>query len=175
MAASTSASIEPRVPSTTWRTIGSTATVLATAQHQVGQPVDLDVEAGLHDGGRAVLLDDDGAIGTEPRRQVAPPIDREHTSPADRTPPARRRWGLQPGTLYAAQPGDLPVHELQHLAGAIGVAVYPLVLVVKGGGGNLGVKGNADWHADLVSLAQVADVHAAHEAHVLRGHPFCAE
>src|SRR5499433_1452382 len=116
IAASTSASIEARVPSTTWRTIGSAAAALATSQHQVGQPVDLELEAFLDDGGRAVLLDDHGAFSTKPCRQVVAPVDHEACPMPDRTAAAASRRRLQPGPLDPSEPRDLPVDELEHLA-----------------------------------------------------------
>src|SRR5215470_14660318 len=116
IAASTSASTDASVPSTTWRTIGSTAAALTTPEHQVGQPVDLDREARLHDGGRAVLLDDHRAISAKPCRQVVASVDHEARPPADGAAAASGRRRLQPRTVDAAKPGDLPVHELQHLS-----------------------------------------------------------
>src|SRR5215510_6499246 len=159
IAASTSASMEASVPSTTWRTMGSTAIGLTTAEHQVGQPVDLDREAVLDYGGRAVLLHDQRAFSTKPCRQVVAPVDHEACSPAQRPAAAPSRGRLQARTIHAAEPGDLPVDELQHLSSPVGVAIDPLMLVMEGGRGRLGLEGLAGRHGDLVPFAQVPAVH----------------
>src|SRR5215467_2673221 len=163
IAASTSASMDARVPSTTWRTMGSTSSGLTTAEHQIGQPIHLDREASLDRCGRAVLLDDQRALGTKPCRQVVASVDHEVRPPADGAATAAGRWRLQPRTVYAAQPCDLPVDELQHLSSPVGVAVDPLVLVVEGGSRGLGVERLAGRYRDLVRFAQVAGVHRSEE------------
>src|SRR5207302_155744 len=70
MAVSTSASTEERVPSTIWRTIGSTTGIPDPPEHQVGEAVDLEVEVGVHDGGGAVLVHDDRSPLPEPGGQL---------------------------------------------------------------------------------------------------------
>src|SRR5713226_7498593 len=143
MAASTSASTECSVPSTIWSTMGSTcvASALATAQHQVAQPVDLEAERALDHGGGAVLLDDRGPHASKAGAKVGPPVDREAVPLAHRPGGTGGRGPLQPRPLDGADAGDLPVDEFDHLSGPVGVAVGPLMGVVEARGRRDGVEG----------------------------------
>src|SRR5215472_264186 len=155
--------------------MGSTPAGLTTAEHQVGQPIDLDREASLDHGGRAVLLDDQRALSPTPCRQVVAPVGHEARPPAGGAAAAAGRGRLQTWTIYAAQPGDLPVDELQHLSSPVGVAVDPLMLVVEGGRCGLWVERLRGRHGDLVRLAQVPGVNSAHEGHALVGYALGAQ
>src|SRR2546421_11010378 len=122
MAPSTSASIEWSVPSTIWRTIGSTSRgesplagagrspsppappcstpLLNIAQHQVAETVDLEREAVLHHCCRAVFLDDGGTAAAEAGGQIGSGVDGQPRPPVLSLPGAARGWRVQ------ARPGD---------------------------------------------------------------------
>src|SRR5437660_994164 len=109
--------------------------LLSTANHEVAEVVDLEAPAAPDDGGRAILVDDRRPLGLEPGRQVV--AVEEHVAAPESTRPgslaAGGRGPLQLRPLDEAEPGDLPVHELHHLPGPVGVAVGALVRVMERG------------------------------------------
>src|SRR5262249_33108120 len=151
IAASTSASTDPSVPSTIWMTIGSIATFFmpcptsgrSAREGQVAEAIGREALAGIDNGGCPILPDDrravQGVAGRQKRALVHGALDgrlREEHRPiaGERAagPPVARGELAQPGPCDRPDAGDAEVHPLHRLAaGRCAAGGLPIAIAIS--------------------------------------------